>query len=102
MVSLPPLRRRFESSAGGGHRPSSESSHFYACPCPVSSASPELRWSSLADALPPFSSLADTLPLFSSSGCFAAVIVLVVDRFGGCFATAIGRLGGCFATFVML
>jgi hypothetical protein len=45
------------------------------------------------------SSLADALLPFFTSGCFDAVVVLVVDCSGGRFATLVYWLGGCFATF---
>jgi hypothetical protein len=40
------------------------------------------------------------LPPFCSGGCFAAIIILVGDRFGGCFAAMVGWSGGCFATLL--
>jgi hypothetical protein len=44
------------------------------------------------------SSLADVLSPLFAGGCFAVVVVLVVDS-GGCFAALVHWSGGCFATF---
>ena len=45
------------------------------------------------------SSVADALPLLFSGGSFAAVVELVVDRFGWMFCHLGWFVGGCFATF---
>jgi hypothetical protein len=72
VASLPPLRRRLGSSAGGGLLLSLESFHFCACLRSILSASSRLRWS-------------------SSGGCFVAPLFA-----GGCFATAVVLVGFCF------
>jgi hypothetical protein len=74
VASLPPLRHRLGSFAGGG-RLSLESFRFCACLRCVLSASSGLRRSSSYGCFAP--------PLFAG-GCFAAVVV------GVCFAAMVG------------